>query len=93
MWNPFKKKNNNTQNNAANSTAGGMQNVGFMQRLAMKKIMSMSEEERMKLMQKVMTPENIAKNKDQILAAMEQMKTAGTISDSQIEEAKKRFGI
>lgn len=84
MWHPFKKK--ITDQNDPNQ-------MGFLQRLAMKRFMSMSEEEKMKLTQKMMTPENIAKNKDKILEAMEQMKASGQISDAQIEEAKKKLGL
>jgi len=67
--------------------------MGFVQRLAMKKMMSMSPQQREKMMQKVLTPENISKNKDKILAAMEQMKASGQMSASQIKEAKRRLGL
>lgn len=83
MWNPFKKNNKPDDPNQ----------MGFLQRLAMKKIEKMSPEERMKLAQKMITPENIEKNKDKILAAMEQMKASGQISDAQIEEAKRKLGL
>lgn len=84
MWNPFKKKiiNINDPNQ-----------MGFLQKLAMKRFMSMSKEEKMKLTQKMMTPENVAKNRDKILEAMEQMKVSGQISDAQIKEAKKKLGL
>lgn len=84
MFNIFKKK---------TSDPSDPNQMGFMQRIAMKKAMSMSEEERIGLMQKMLTPENIAKNRDQILAAMEQMKLSGQMSADQIEEAKKRLGL
>ncbi len=84
MWHPFKKKTINQDD---------PNKMNFLQRLAMKRFMSMSEEEKMKLTQKMMTPENIAKNKDKILEAIEQMKTSGQISDAQIEEAKKKLGL
>lgn len=83
MWNPFKKNNKSDDPNQ----------MGFLQRLAMKKIEKMSPEERMKLAQKMITPENIEKNKDKILAAMEQMKASGQISDAQIEEAERKLGL
>ena len=82
MWNPFKKISNNDPNQ-----------MGFIQRLAMKKMQNMSPEQRMKLAQKMMTPENLAKNKDKILEAMDQMKATGQITDEQIELAKKRLGL
>ena len=84
MWNPFKKKSANPSD---------PNQMGFLQRMAMKKIERMSPEEKARLAQKMMTPENIAKNKDKILAAMEQMKASGQMSSDQIEEAKKRLGI
>lgn len=89
MWNPF-KKNTGSNNSGGNDDPNKM---GFVQRLAMKKIMNMSDQERMKLMQKVMTPENISKNKDQILAAMEQMKASGQMTADQVEMAKQKFGL
>ncbi len=67
--------------------------MGFLQKLAMKRFMSMSEEEKMKLTQKMMTPENIAKNKDKILEAMEQMEASGQITADQAEEARKKLGL
>lgn len=83
MWNPFKKKKDIDDPNQ----------MGFVQRIAMKKMMSMSPEQREKMMRKVMTPENISKNKDKILAAMEQMKASGQMSADQIELAKRKLGL
>ena len=37
--------------------------------------------------------ENIAKNKDNILAAMAQMKASGQATDEQIEMAKRKMGL
>ena len=88
MGNPFKK---NTSN--GNDDAKDPNKMGFMQRIAMKKVMNMSDAERMKLMQKVMTPENIAKNKDKILGAMEQMKASGQMTADQVEMAKQKLGL
>lgn len=84
MWNPFKKKSKDP--NDPNQ-------MGFVQKLAMKKIMNMSDQERMKLMQKMMTPENIAKNKDKILGMMDNMKKSGQISADQYEMIKQKLGI
>ena len=67
--------------------------MGFLQRLAMKKIERMSPEEKEKLAQKMLTPENIEKNKDKILESMKMMKASGQITDAQIEEAKRKLGI
>ena len=67
--------------------------MGFIQRLAMKKMQNMSPEERAKMAQKMMTPENLAKNKDKILVVMEQMKASGQFTDEQMEMAKKKLGL
>ena len=68
-------------------------NMGMLQRMAMKKLAKMSPEEREKMMKKVMTPENIQKNRADILKTLEQMKKSGQMNDHQIFEAKKRLGL
>ena len=83
MWNPFKKSDKSANPNQ----------MGMLQRLAIKRFMSMDEEERMKLTQKIMTPENIAKNKDKILAVLNNMRASGQLSADQLEEVKKKLGI
>lgn len=98
MWNPFKKSTTGAvQTSGQKSKKGGQpaqpQNMGMLQRLAMKKLMSMSEAERQQMMSKFLTPENIDKNKDKIIAQMKQMKKSGMITDSQYEEGKKRLGL
>ena len=80
MWNPFKKKTANS-----NDT----QKLGMLQRLAMKKVERMSQEEREKMMQDALKPEN----RDKLLKAMEQMKKSGMISESQINKAKEKLGL
>lgn len=67
--------------------------MGMLQRLAMKKIMKMDPVEREKLMQKAMSPENIAKNKDKILETMEKMKESGQLTEEQMNEAKRKLGL
>ncbi|MFA5871397.1 MAG: hypothetical protein WC858_01615 [Parcubacteria group bacterium] len=71
----------------------GKQKMGMLQRLAMKKVMSMDPKEREKLMQKALTPENIAKNKDKILETIEQMKATGQLTDEQAKLAKEKLGL
>jgi hypothetical protein len=68
-------------------------NMGFMQKMAMKKLEKMSPEEREKLMKKVMTPDNIQKNKKDILNTIEQMQKSGQMNAHQAFEAKKRLGL
>jgi hypothetical protein len=83
MWNPFKKGSNKKDPNK----------IGFLQRLAMKKFESMSDEERMKVMKKAMDPKNIDKNKDKILSTLKQMRESGQITADQYEMAKQKMGI
>ncbi len=67
--------------------------MNMMQRMAMKKLEKMNPQERESLMKKVMTPENIQKNKKDILATLEQMEKSGQMNSHQIFEAKKRLGL
>jgi len=83
FWN--KKKNK--------SDEADTQKMGMLQRLAMKKIEKMDPKEREKLMQKALSPDNIAKNKDKILATMEQMKASGQMTDEQMRIAKEKLGL
>ena len=65
------------------------QKIGMLQRIAMKKLEKMSPEEKNKIMQDALKPEN----KDKILAVIEQMKKSGQLTDEQIEMAKKKLGL
>jgi hypothetical protein len=69
------------------------QKLGMLQRLAIKKLEKMDPKEREKLMQKALSPENIAKNKDKILETMEQMKSSGQLTDEQLKMAKEKLGL
>lgn len=80
MWDIFRKKSDTNDN----------QKAGMIQRLAMKKMASMSPAEKNNLMRDMLKPENRGK----LLSAMEQMKKTGMITDAQIEEAnKKKMGL
>jgi hypothetical protein len=79
--------------NKKSDDEGDSQKMGLLQRLAMKKIMKMDPVEREKLMQKAMSPENIAKNKDKILDTMEKMKESGQLTEEQMDEAKRKLGL
>jgi hypothetical protein len=68
-------------------------NMGFFQRMAMKRLEKMKPDEREKLMKKVMTPENINKNRKELLKTLEQMEKSGQMNSHQIFEAKKRLGL
>lgn len=80
MWNPFKKN---------NSASEDTQKMGMLQRIAMKKLEKMSPEERNKLMQEALKPEN----KSKMLAAMEQMRKSGQINEEQFRMAKQKMGL
>jgi len=69
------------------------QKMGMLQRLAMKKLEKMDPKEREILMQKALSPDKIAKNKDKILVTMEQMKASGQMTDEQIQMAKEKLGL
>jgi hypothetical protein len=69
------------------------QNMGFFQKIAMRKLEKMSPDERQKMIKKVMTPENIQKNKKDILKTLEQMEKSGQMNSHQVFEAKKRLGL
>lgn len=69
------------------------QNLSFMQRVAMKKLEKMSPEEREKIMKKALSPDNIQKNKADILKTLEQMEKSGQMNSHQVFEAKKRMGL
>ncbi len=69
------------------------ENMGMLQRMAMKRIQKMSPEERNKLIAKMMTPENIQKNKKDILNMLDQMEKSGQMNKHQVFEAKKRLGL
>jgi hypothetical protein len=79
IWNPFKKAKSKVSSTAAN----------MMQKVAMKKMQNMSPQEQQKIMQEAMKPENHRK----LLAAMDQMKASGQITEEQYQMAKQKMGI
>lgn len=99
MWNPFNKKDDGTDTDAEfekfAQQAGikDTKDIGMMQKFALKRLAKMSPAEREKLMKKAVTPKNIEKHKDEIIASLEAMKKAGQLSDDQYRLAKKRFGL
>lgn len=68
-------------------------NINFLQKMALKQLERMSPEERENLMKRAMSPENIQKNKNDILDMLEQMEKSGQMNPQQIFEAKKRLGL
>ncbi len=94
MWNPFNKKTAATTTNDTNAKVVEEADVkapkmGMLQAIAMKKMAKMSPQERNKMMQDAMKPEN----KGKMLAAIEQMQKMGMASEEQIAQAKKMLGL
>ena len=97
QWDPFggnvkKVKKKKLAVDPENLTAD-MPNMGFLQRMAMKKIMAMSPEKREELIKKVMTPKNIAKNKEKIIESLDTMLASGKLTREQYDETKRRMGL
>ncbi|KKT88279.1 MAG: hypothetical protein UW87_C0015G0015 [Candidatus Moranbacteria bacterium GW2011_GWC2_45_10] len=97
MLNIFKKSKKTDEEKKAEEEAmkniPGVENMGMLQKMAMKKVMKMSPEERNKLMAKMLEPKNIQKNKKQILEMLEGMEKSGQMNKHQVFEAKKRLGL
>lgn len=99
MWNPFGKNDTDKDElekefeDFARASGKDVNDMGMMEKFAMKRLAKMSPQEREKLMKKAMTPKNIQKNKGEILASLEAMRKAKQISDDQYRLAKKRFGL
>lgn len=91
-WNPFKK---DEEKKDVPSIPGmpDKKDMNMFQRFAMRRLEKMSPAEREKVMRKAMTPKNIAKHKDEIIASLEAMRKAGQISDDQYRLSKARFGL
>jgi len=94
-WNPFAKDKDEEKKNDMASVPGmpDMKDMNMLQRFAMKRIMNMSPAEREKTLRKAMTPKNIEKHKDEILASLETMRKSGQMSDDQYRLAKAKFGL
>ena len=63
--------------------------MNMLQRLAMKRMERMSPQEKAKMMQEVLKPEN----KDKLLGAMEMMRKSGQITQEQYDMAKQKMDI
>ncbi len=109
MWNPFAKKPKDDQKKpvvvekkdersfeeklADMPGAPDPKDMGMFQKFAMKQLMKMSPAEREKVLKKAMTPKNIAKHKDEILAQLEYARKSGQMSDDQYRLARRKMGI
>lgn len=63
--------------------------LNFLQKAAMKKLEKMTPEERDKMIQDALKPEN----RQKLVEAMEKMKASGMVSKSQMEKVKKQMGV
>lgn len=79
MFNIFRK----------NKDSDNKRKMGMLGALAAKKLEKMSPEERKKMTQEVLKPENRGK----LLSAMEQLQKTGMISEEQIKLAKEKLGL
>ena len=98
QWNPFKKKDLKQEEEqqkleAALEAMPGAKDMNMFQKFAMKRVMAMSPEERAKVMQKALKPENVQKHKKEILEQLETMKRMGQMSDDQYRLAKRKLGL
>lgn len=98
MWNPFTKKDEKDEkkkdgNVAVPAGMPDMKDMNMLQRMAMKRFMAMSPQEQQKMVQKMMTPKNIAKHKDEILEQLEEARKSGMVSDDQYRLAKRKMGL
>lgn len=84
MWNPFKSDDDKVE-----LDENGQPKLGFLQRMAMKKIEKMSPEEKEKMLQDALAP----KNRSKLIKEMEKMQKSGMISKNQLKKAKERMGI
>ena len=93
MLNIFKKKDKDKEKKKVPTDPYDFENMGMLQKMAMKKFMKMSPEEKEKVMKKVMSPDNIQKNKKELLKTLDQMEKSGQMNKHQVFEAKKRLGL
>jgi transcriptional regulator of NAD metabolism len=78
MWNIFKK-----------FGKGNQSQLRILETLALKKMEKMSPQEKEKMMQEALKPEN----RNQLLSAMEQLKKTGLINEDQEKLAKEKLGL
>jgi hypothetical protein len=93
MWNPFTKKDEKSSDEKLPIGAPDMKNMNMLQRIAMKRFMAMNPQDQKKMVEKMMTPKNIAKHKDEILQQLEDARKSGMVSDDQYRLAKRKMGL
>ena len=67
--------------------------MNTMQKMAFKMFQRMSPEKQMEMMRKAMTPQNVQKNKAQILKQINEMVKNGQIEKGQAEAVKSQLGL
>jgi hypothetical protein len=67
--------------------------MSTMQKMAFKMFQKMSPDQQKELMRKAMNPQNIQKNKDQILKQIDEMVQSGQIQKGQAEAIKSQMGL
>ncbi|QQS21388.1 MAG: hypothetical protein IPL87_02655 [Candidatus Moraniibacteriota bacterium] len=67
--------------------------MGMFQKFAMKQLLKMSPTEREKVLKKALTPKNIEKHKDEILAQLETARKSGMMTDDQYRLARRKMNI
>lgn len=101
-WNPFTKADPEKEArvraekekiDSMLETMPGAKDMNAFQRFMAKRVLSMPPEKRNEVLQKAMTPKNLAKHKDEILAQLNAMKQAGQMSDDQFRLAKRKLGF
>ncbi|NTW13620.1 MAG: hypothetical protein HGA31_01135 [Candidatus Moranbacteria bacterium] len=69
------------------------EDMNMVEKLAMKRLLKMSPEDQKKAFEKAMTPKNIEKHKQEIIASLEEMRKNRMISDDQYRLMKRKYGI
>lgn len=101
-WNPFRKKTDKEVEEKKKEkekidmmleTLPGAKNMNMVQKFMARRVLSLPEDKRNEVLQKAMTPKNIEKHKDEILAQLDALKRSGQMSDDQYRLAKRRLGL
>ncbi len=67
--------------------------LSFKEKAALKLFQKMPKKKQEKIMQQAMSPENVQKNKQEMLKKIDEMVASGQIDKSQVEAVKSRMGL
>ena len=67
--------------------------MSFKEKAALKLFQKMPKKKQEEVMRQAMNPKNVQKNKEKILAQIDEMVASGQIDKSQIEAVKSRMGL